>query len=369
MQTVSCPGCRAVSAIDERASAHRCPYCGLEFVYNATVAARVEVEEACRRRLDQVADELEALAAQGRAAAQAGDREVVRRAAARRVAIQSAIYRQTNYYALMGIVDEGGIERYERGWMAQELAAFLPAAEAAVDDRQNAAALATTDRYVAALNGQDFEALVPAFRELSRNQLDSDPRWADRGPQERAAAVEQAVRNMVESLPWTTPHQRASVGLRAPHNQGAGGSMRCGNCGAEVSMAGLDEAVTCPYCGGVARRQLHGVDRHRARGLSAAEAQEQHQLEQAAAGGIDELLELAGTMLGNDVEYSEPRRRALLFCYARLVSPERAAPLEAHLLERLDLLPPRPCSSCGEVVAPARAEPIACPLCEGRAAG
>jgi predicted RNA-binding Zn-ribbon protein involved in translation (DUF1610 family) len=369
-QTVKCPGCLALVEIDPRASAHHCGYCGLPFVAGATVQSRVDIETACRQRLDEAETELAARRQEVRQLAAGGRLDEARGAASTVVAIQSQIYRNTGYYGLMGVIGEDAIRRYEHSWWCSELDELVPgwreSAPRAADSSPAAAlAIDLHTRFTQSLASQDFAECVGAYRALCSAQMASDPAWEGRLPVERSAAIERAVAALVAQLPWVTPEQARSVGAQKP--AGAGRQrVSCEGCGAQVELAELEEQVVCPYCGATTRRTLSRGDSMRAAGLPEEQVHAQLAAERASSGDISALVELASSMLSDD-NVDDGHRRALLYYYARVIAPERVEGCDVELRRSLNLGGLRSCRDCGESVAlPLDSQPSGCPLCGGR---
>jgi hypothetical protein len=345
---VRCTVCGGATRVKVDAVNQRCEFCGAEFLYQATHAASADVERAVRDRIEAIQPALDALDADALHRAAAGDHDGARQVVADHVRRVGAIYQDVGYYRLMGLETPEAIEQNLRFAFQLHLTRLGIAAPAPAPAPAPTAAVPGYARMVAALGVMDLDGALAGYTDMCRHQLDHDPRWASRGPDERAQMLASSIRTFALGLPWASPDALARHGIdlaRVTRAADGTAAVTCIQCGAAVVLAHLVESVQCPYCSATFRVRLEGDDIHRARGHAMLS------LEERVTAGRAKVP--PGAARGPELTYVHA------FAAGGLLSGEEATKLAAML----GLGRPTTCDACAADIALARGS-RRCPLCD-----
>jgi predicted RNA-binding Zn-ribbon protein involved in translation (DUF1610 family) len=302
---IRCTVCGGATSIRADAARHRCEYCGSEIVWAATHQAAGEAERRLRTALEQIQPTLDALDAEAQRRAAAGDIVGAHQLVADHVRRVGELYRQTNYYAVMGIDGDDAIERNQ---------------QAAYHVHLQRLGLAT-----------------------------SAPSAPVRASSTTAADVG------IELAPVIQPDGTHVV--------------RCVKCGADIALAHLAETVICTHCRATVRVRLEGLAVYHARGytdVTEDDVARQRLAVAVAANQLPARVEMARGITAGMTARDETHRTEYTFVYALELGTPLGAADQAAIAAQLGLGPPTTCRACERTIA-LGAETTVCPMCLGKA--
>ncbi len=362
---VRCTVCGGATGVRADAVRHRCEFCGSEFVWAATHQAAGEAERRVRAALAQIESELDALDAAARQHAAAGDVDGAYRLVADHVHRVGEIYRQTGYYAVMGVDTAEAIETTQRAAYQVHLQRLgLVATPAAPTDGPAA-------RMAAGCAQQNFELALAGYTAMIDEQLAGDPRWRGRDPAELAQVRASSIRTFALGLPFATAADLARHGieLAQPVTLPDGTHVvRCVQCGADVALAQLAETVTCAHCRATFRIRLEGVAVYHARGytdVTEHDVARQQQATGVAAGDLSARVELARGITAGMTARDATHRSEYTFVYALELGAPLGGTEQAAIAALLGLAAPTTCRACSRTIALGVGTTV-CPMCSAR---
>ncbi len=350
----------APAEVSTDTSTHNCGFCAHPFYVAATEAGKALINRTTSERLEPHDARLNELRSGAVHAVEKKRPDIAEGMMQEWVGICGGVYRTTNYYGLMGLCGEEQYLRYERDWLAREVAGLSPGQQPQVSASQSA--------YAAALVDQAFPALVSALAQLMRDQMATSPDWRGRSSEEIESEVRRSVQDHCWQLPWVSDDELRSLGMQfsSPSKNLVNEQWQtaCGYCGAGIELHDLIESVTCGHCGATSRMRLSEIDRMRAHGATEDEAKAQVNLQAAVASeDIGTALKSTRAITDAMAPAGSPRSRELQYYYGRAMFPWLEG-RDAELLEHLALSPSKSCRHCEQTVARAPDGDGRCPMCQ-----